>query len=80
MRDELLDAYGGPYQALRNERYRSRRLRAQKAFHRSLLISERMARDEETTRADLTNDGAPRRAIARRADVISEMGYQSQVA
>ena len=55
----------------------ARRLRAQKAYSTDPAYLERMAREEETRRADPTNDGAAEggSAFARRAEnVISEMG------
>jgi hypothetical protein len=60
----------------------ARRLRAQKAYSTDPAYLERMAREEETRRADPTNDGAAEggSAFARRSDnVISEMGAPVQV-
>ena len=55
----------------------ARRLRAQKAYSTDPAYLERMAREEETRRADPTNGVAAESGSAfsrRAADVIGEMG------
>ena len=59
----------------------ARRLRAQKAYSTDPAYLERMAREEETRRADPTNGVAAESgsALSRRsANVISEMGARDR--